>query len=220
MGQLLRLLIGSSIGKKVIMALTGLGALGFLGVHLGGNLFVYGGREAFNSYAHHLHSIPVPVLTAFRTVLAVVFVIHVAFGVLITIHNLRSRRTSYKMRRSAGGRNIASSTMIYSGLLVFLFIALHLVTVKADADTLEAFDRVVKVLSQPWGAGTYILGVLALGFHLFHGAGSTLQSLGFNHPKYEGLITFAGRAVAIIFAACFTSIPVYAWFVLSKGSAH
>jgi succinate dehydrogenase / fumarate reductase cytochrome b subunit len=202
------------------MSITGLGALGFLVVHLGGNLFIYSGRDAFDAYAHHLHSIPSLILLAFRAGLLALFLIHVTFGVMITLRNWRSRRTPYSMRKSAGGGNVASSTMIYSGILVLIFIAMHLLTVKSNSANLEAYDRVVAVLSNPLGAASYILGVLALGFHLFHGAGSTLQSLGINHPRYSTFITWAGRTVAVIFAVCFTSIPVYAWFVLGKGWTH
>lgn len=217
MGQLLRLLVGSSIGKKIIMALTGLGTLGFLVVHLGGNMFLYGGQEAFNSYAHHLHALPWFILFGFRAGLGTIAALHILFGIIITIHNLQSRFVGYRMRKSAGGGNIASSTMIYTGSLIFLFVGLHLVTVKANADHIEAYTRVVTLLSQPWAAATYILGVLALGFHLFHGAGSTLQSIGINHPKYSAAIKIVGQLVAVVFAAGFCSIPVYVWCVLSKG---
>ncbi len=215
MGQLLRELIRSSIGKKFIMAITGLGALGFLSVHLGGNMFVFAGRDAFDTYAHHLHAIPL--LIVFRIGLFSIFAVHAMFAAILTYNNWQSRRIPYAVKKNAGASNLASSTMIYSGLAVLVFIAIHVVTVKADAAHVGAYDRVVHVLSQPWGAISYVLGVLALGLHLFHGASSTLQSLGIKHPKYAGLLTLVGQLAAVALAICFTSVPVYAWFILSKG---
>ena len=215
MGQLLCALIKSSIGRKFIMAITGLGAIGFLTVHLGGNLVVYAGKDWFNSYAEHLHKIPF--LFVFEALLFAMFAMHIVFASILTIHNWQSRRISYSMRKTAGGSNLASSTMIYSGLAVLFFMIIHLITIKTGHANMGSYERVVHLLSHPHGAITYVLGVLALGLHLFHGASSTFQSIGINHPKYANVITFVGRTAAVIMAAAFSSIPLYAWIVLSKG---
>ncbi|MCX6345785.1 MAG: succinate dehydrogenase cytochrome b subunit [Armatimonadetes bacterium] len=215
MGQLLCALIKSSIGRKFLMAITGLGAIGFLTVHLGGNLFVYAGKDAFNTYAHHLHAIPF--LFVFEAGLFAMFATHLLFAGILTIHNWQSRRIPYSTRKTAGGSNLASSTMIYSGLAVLAFIIIHLMTVKTGHAGMGAYERVVYVLSHPNGVITYVLGVLALGLHLFHGASSTFQSIGINHPKYANVVTCLGRIAAVIMAVAFSSIPLYVWIVLSKG---
>ena len=215
MWQFLRTLVSSSIGKKFIMALTGLGAIGFLAVHLGGNLVLYLGPDSFNAYGRFLHSIPF--LLVFEIGLLGVFAVHVVFAVILTIGNWRSRPIAYSMRKTAGASNVASSTMIYSGLVVLAFMTMHVLTITNTAAGLEEYDRVLFALSDPYGAITYIFGVLALGFHLFHGASSTVQSLGIRHPKYIGLISFVGQAATVILAGCFTSIPLYIWIVTSKG---
>jgi len=208
-GQFLWTLVSSSIGKKFIMALTGLGAIGFLAVHLGGNLLVYRGRDSFDAYAHFLHSIPL--LFVFEIGLFCMFGIHVLFAVILTIGNWWSRPVAYSMRKTAGASNVASSTMIYSGLVVAAFMTLHVLTIRNATGGVEEYQRVINALSRPDGAITYILGVLALGFHLFHGASSTIQSLGIRHPKYIRLITFVGQAATVVLAGCFASIPVCIW---------
>jgi succinate dehydrogenase / fumarate reductase cytochrome b subunit len=213
--KLLLAVIGSSIGKKCVMSLTGLGAMGFLLVHLGGNLLVYGGRQDFNSYARHLHA--VPLLPAFEIGLFALFVIHAVLGVILTIENFRARPKAYAMRKGAGGSNVASSTMIYSGAAVLVFLAVHMFTIRTGATSKDAYAAVVSVFSSPFGVAGYVLGILALGLHLFHGAGSTLGSLGLTHAKYERFITAVGRLGALAFTAGFVSIPFYVTLLLRRG---
>ena len=215
MWQFLRTLVSSSIGKKFLMALTGLAGIGFLAVHLGGNLVIYRGPDSFNAYAHFLHSIPL--LFVFEIGLFCVFGVHVLFGVILAIGNWRSRPVAYLKRKTAGASNVASSTMVYSGLVVLAFMTMHVLTITNAAAGMEEYDRVLFALSDSYGAITYIFGVLALGFHLFHGASSTIQSLGIRHPKYIGLISFVGQAATVILAGCFASIPLYIWLLTSKG---
>jgi succinate dehydrogenase / fumarate reductase cytochrome b subunit len=217
--MLIRLLVaiaGSSIGKKFVMALTGLGAIGFLVVHLGGNLLIYGGRNEFNSYARHLHSLPF--LPALEIGLFVMFALHAILGSILAVENWRARPMRYAMKKRAGGSNVASSTMIYSGAAVLVFLALHMLTIRSDVPgSHEAYVKVLAVFAQPFAVASYVLGVLALGFHLFHGASSTLQSLGLNHVKYERLITAAGRIGAAAFTLGFGSLPLYIALVLRRA---
>ena len=131
MWQFLCTLVSSSIGKKLIMALTGLGAIGFLAVHLGGNLVVYRGRDSFDAYAHFLHSIPL--LFVFEIGLFCIFGVHVLFAVILTIGNWMSRPVPYSKRKTAGASNVASSTMIYSGLVVLAFMTMHVLTIRQTA---------------------------------------------------------------------------------------
>ena len=103
--KLLLAVVGSSIGKKCVMSLTGLGAIGFLLVHLGGNLLVYGGREEFNSYAGHLHA--VPLLPVLEIGLFALFAVHAVLGVILAIENFQARPKAYATRKPAGGSNVA-----------------------------------------------------------------------------------------------------------------
>ena len=214
--KLLLAIIGSSIGKKFVMALTGLGAIGFLVVHLGGNLLIYGGRSEFNDYARHLHSLPF--LPALEVGLFALFALHAIFGVILAVENWQARPQRYSMKKRAGRSNVASSTMIYSGAAVLVFLALHMVTVRFGAPaSQDAYAKVLAVFANPFGVVSYVLGVLALGLHLFHGASSTLQSLGLNHVKYERLITAVGRISAAAFTLGFGTLPLYIALVLRRA---
>ena len=108
--------------------------------------------------------------------------------------------------------------MIYSGIAVLAFITIHMLTINAAGAThKEAYDKVVFVLSNPFSAACYVLGILALGLHLFHGAASTFQSLGLKYPKYDNVITVLGRASALILTAGFASIPAFVWLSIHGG---
>ncbi len=116
----------SSIGKKLLMALTGLAFCGFLAGHLAGNLTIYGGKDAFNSYAEHLHALG-PVLTLMEWGLLVFAVVHVCAGLTLFYQNFRARTSRYAVNKWAGGRTIGSATMPYTGILLLTFIILHLI---------------------------------------------------------------------------------------------
>ena len=116
----------SSIGKKLLMALTGLAFCGFLAGHLAGNLTIYGGKDAFNSYAEHLHALG-PVLTLAEWGLLLFAVVHVCTGLILFYQNFRARTSRYVVNKKAGGRTIGSMTMPYTGILLLGFIILHLI---------------------------------------------------------------------------------------------
>ncbi len=214
--QIVADLTTSSIGKKFIMAVTGLGAISFLVVHLGGNVLVFAGRARFDTYAHHLHSfVFLPVL---EYALFALFAVHAFLGAVLTIQNWRARPIGYAVKRRAGAATVASSTMIYSGLALLGFLILHLWTVdfgvRAD---MPAYDRVVRAFTNPGCAACYILGILALGLHLYHGASSTLESLGLNHPSYERFILMAGRLAAVVLTAGFLTTGLFVMFARSAA---
>ncbi|HSO19012.1 MAG TPA: succinate dehydrogenase, partial [Desulfosarcina sp.] len=117
--------LGSSIGKKLMMAVTGFSFCGFLVTHLAGNLTIYGGRDAFNSYAEHLHSLG-PLVTAAELVLLTLFLVHVGTGVILFLQNLKARPVRYAVNKNAGGRTLGSATMPYTGVLILAFIVFHL----------------------------------------------------------------------------------------------
>jgi succinate dehydrogenase / fumarate reductase cytochrome b subunit len=118
--------LGSSIGKKLMMAITGLSFCGFLAAHLAGNLTIYGGKEAFNGYAEHLHSLG-PLLTVAELGLLTCFLVHVITGRDPFSANLKARPVRYAVNKTAGGRTFGSATMPYTGALLLAFIVFHLI---------------------------------------------------------------------------------------------
>ncbi len=211
--RLLTTLLTSSIGRKFIMGLTGLGALGFLAGHLGGNLLYYGGPGPFNEYARRLHALPV--LPLIELALALLFAVHVFFAAWLTLDNLRARPVGYRLDASAGARDFASTTMIWSGSLMLLFMLVHIFNMKlGGSSALPAFDKVTAVLAARNLSLFYLAGVVAVGFHLFHGVKSVLQTFGLRHPTYDPWTDLAGRALGLAIAAGFSTLPV---FVLLKG---
>ena len=113
--------LSSSVGKKLLMALTGFAFLGFLAAHLAGNLTIYGGREAFNGYAERLHAFDKPLLI-FEVGLAAFALVHVGTGLILFWQNRKARPVAYAGRKSAGGQTLASTTMPYTGILILAFV--------------------------------------------------------------------------------------------------
>ncbi len=212
--------LGSSIGRKFVMGLTGLLLIGFVIVHLAGNLLLYVGIEDYNNYAHALHSKPGLVLVAEIGLLAL-FLAHILIAVGITRENRAARPEGYQMRRSKQNRTAAtpSALMFVSGAILLGFILLHLADFRfhlrnPGPDGEEPFAKALRLLQDPVSAGVYFVGSLFLGWHLVHGFQSVFQTLGWNHPKYTPLIKKAGVALAVVLALGFASFPV--WAMLKK----
>ncbi|MEW5734769.1 MAG: succinate dehydrogenase cytochrome b subunit [Thermodesulfobacteriota bacterium] len=198
----------SSIGKKQLMAVTGLGFLGFLAGHLAGNLTVYGGPDAFNSYANHLHSLG-PLITVAEYGLLFFAVVHVSMGLWLFVQNLTARPVRYEKMLWAGGRTISSATMPYTGLAVLTFVVAHLVSFHFTPHAPEeTFALAASVFSSPATIGSYLLAVVVLAFHVRHGLWSAFQTLGANHPKYTPAVELVSLAFALIAAVGFGFLPV------------
>lgn len=216
MPKFLVTLLSTTVGRKFVMGLTGLGALGFLAGHLGGNLLYYLGPGPFNDYAARLHALPV--LPVIEAKLALLFCVHIAFAVWLTLGNWRARPVRYALDASAGARDLASTTMIWSGLAVLAFMLLHVWGMKFGASSgLPAFDKVTAILGAKGLSLLYMLGVAALAFHLYHGGKSILQTFGLRHPSYDFWADLAGRALCLLLALGFLSLPLYV--LLVKGGA-
>ncbi|MDZ4686451.1 MAG: succinate dehydrogenase cytochrome b subunit [Planctomycetaceae bacterium] len=208
-------LLNSSIGRKAVMAATGLMLCGFLVAHLAGNLKLFNGRTAFDDYAHWLHDqefLPLAELGLF-----VLFVLHIYLAVATTIENSRARRQAYALKESKrrDGVLYTWNWMFISGSVVLGFLILHIIDMKfawrpdlTYLDEREAFRNTILVLSSPLSRGVYMVGTIFLGFHLAHGFSSAFQSLGLSHPKYTPLIKVIGILFAIVIAAGFFSLPL------------
>ena len=200
----------TSIGKKSIMAGSGLLLSLFLLTHLAGNATAFLGREAFNSYAEHLHSLGL-LIPVFEAGLLAVFIIHVSFGLNLFIENLEARPCRYEVDAGAGGRTLASRTMPYTGLLILVFIIHHLVRFHFGEYS-SISDLVRDNLSLPVTAGYYVFSLLVLTLHISHGFWSMTQTLGLSHPKYDLLFNRLAWAIATIIGAVFIMIPTLAFF--------
>lgn len=195
----------SSLGKKYIMALTGLMLGGFLLIHAGGNSSIFFGRTAFLSYAEHLHALG-PLLHVAELILLGVFLAHVSTGMILFLHNLGARSSRYAVQSSAGGRSWGSATMPYTGIIIFSFILLHLFNFYFTDHSRTIADIVAEVLSRPLYTFLYLGGLSALGLHVSHGFWSMFQSMGVNHPKYDGLIRACAWVVCGLVVAVFVLI--------------
>jgi succinate dehydrogenase / fumarate reductase cytochrome b subunit len=212
MGWLIRT-YGSSIGKKLFMAITGLGFIGFLGVHLAGNLMLYSGGTAFNAYAEKLHALG-PILTVFELGLLVFAITHVTTGLILFIQNIKARSVPYKIDKPAGGRTLSSTTMPYTGLIILAFVIFHLINFTfVDKTNRTIFEIVSAAFSSPIYTIIYVLVMIVVAFHVRHGFWSAFQTVGINHPKYMPAIMLLGLVVSLIFGFGFGLLPIYIWFI-------
>lgn len=210
----------SSIGKKQIMAITGLGLVGFTLSHLLGNLLLLLGPDAFNMYAHTLTSNPL--IYVAEAGLLGMFLAHIALAVILKIQNSNARPIKYYMKKGTeGGETLASKTMPYTGLIILVFLVLHLITFKygtnysttVDGETIRDIHRVViEYFSNCWYVAWYVFAMCVLGLHTSHGLHSSLQTLGVNHPKYTPYFKQASLAYGIIVAVGFSTLAIFSYF--------
>ena len=207
---------GTSIGKKLLMSLSGACFIGFLLGHLGGNTTLYFGKEIFNSYAEHLHALGILVNIAEISLLTLL-VIHVVTGVTLFFQNLSARPQRYAVDKRAGGRTWASATMPYTGVLILIFVIFHLINFHFVEKTVDntIFDIVSKTFAQPGFMIFYIIAMIIVALHVSHGFWSLFQTLGANHPKYMPIITKAGIILSLIFGIGFGLLPIYIPFIAS-----
>ena len=199
----------SSVGKKSIMAASGLLLTLFICTHLLGNSISFLGREAFNSYAERLHSLGV-LIYLFELGLLTLFLIHILTGVILYLENLGARPSRYSVDTSEGGRSWGSRTMPYTGVIILVFIIVHLMNFHFTDKSVLIADLVRELLSKPGLAFFYIFSLVALALHLSHGFWSLFQSIGFNHEKYNQLLLKGALAFSILVGIVFTLIPVLA----------
>jgi succinate dehydrogenase / fumarate reductase cytochrome b subunit len=204
--------LGSSIGKKLMMAITGLCFCGFLVVHLAGNLTIYFGADAFNAYAEHLHSLGILINFAEIGLLTLALV-HVLTGVTLFYQNLVARPKRYAVNKTAGGRSLGSATMPYSGLLLLAFVVFHLVNFHfVDKTHTTIYAIVSEAFQHPGYILIYLVAMIVAAIHISHGFWSAFQTIGANHPKYMSIIRGAGLAFALIVGAGFGLLPLFVSF--------
>ncbi len=216
--------IGSSIGKKFLMALTGLAMVIFLLEHLSGNLLLFSKNpDPYNEYADFLLSFGWLIIVAELGLIAILL-FHMVSAISISIGKKKARPVAYAKTGNAGEpskKTFSSKTMIWTGLLIFAFIAIHLKTFKfgpnysSTVDGVEMRDLhtlVWEVFQNPIYVVWYVGALIFLGFHLRHGFWSAFQSLGVHHPRYTPVIYSVGILVAIIISVGFLGIPLWIYF--------
>jgi succinate dehydrogenase / fumarate reductase cytochrome b subunit len=201
-------MLSSSVGKKQMMAATGLFFILFLFGHLAGNCTLYLGRDSFNSYAAHLHSLG-PLVHVAEIGLLAFACVHVLTGLYLFYRNVSARSVRYHTKTWAGGRTIFSATMPYTGLLLLAFVAVHLLTFHfVDHERQTIFQIASRVFSHPGYVAFYMFSMVVAGFHVRHGLWSAFQTLGANHPKYMDAVSVLSILFALAVGVGFGVLPL------------
>ncbi len=215
MGWLLNSL-NSSIGKKFIMAVTGVCLLLFLIIHLIGNMTLYIGEEAFNGYVGALDTIK-PLIRVIEVILALVFIFHIFNGVRLWYQNKQAKPLGYAVNAASKNSTLFSRTMFVTGSIIFIFLWLHLQTIwfkfNFGGHEINLFGVMVEWFQKPWYSIVYVAAMFILGMHLNHGFQSAFQTFGWNHNKYTPFIKAVAVIYSVIMAAAFASIPLYFLFI-------
>ncbi len=213
-------LLRTSIGRKLMMALTGLVLLLFILGHLAGNMTIFFGAPILNSYAHWLqHSV---MLWPFRLVMLLLVGLHVVMGLELAREN-RHSAASGSCYPGWFQRHLVDHHMLWSGIAVLLFILFHVahLTLGVGADgsfhqldgngMVDVYSRVVEGFRNPWITGFYVSFMLLLGLHLLHVVRGLFQTLGFYHERYLQLLDRLAQGVALLVVVGFLSIPMAVW---------
>lgn len=205
---------GSTVGKKVVMAITGLVGFGYLVGHMTGNLLAFRSPEAINAYAQFLHSSP-GILWGTRAILVASILLHVHCAFVLWSRNNEARPRSYYQRKDLA-TNYAALTMRYGGVVLLAFIIYHLLHltwgftghIGYEFDEHDVYNNLVLGFMHPAVAGVYIIAQCALGLHLYHGIWSLTQSVGLDHPKYNALRQRAAVLGTLLVVLGFVAVPI------------
>jgi succinate dehydrogenase / fumarate reductase cytochrome b subunit len=204
---------------KLLIGATGLGLFIYLIVHIAGNLMVFFGPEVFNRYATTLSGNPL--IPAIELGLLLIFLIHVYKTIRMFIANQTARPVAYAKKRYAGPpsrKTVASATMIFSGLWLLVFILIHVRTFRFGniyewpAGGHDLYRLEMETFANPLTVGFYVVSMLIVGSHLWHGIASSVQSLGVDHPRVTPRVVAAGKAAAALIAGAFIVIALWAHF--------
>ncbi len=208
------------VGKKAVMGVTGLIGVGFVILHSLGNLLIFQGSTALNTYSHFLKA-SAELLWALRVTLIVAVVLHVIAAVQLTRQSRAARPIGYE-KREPQVATVASRTMRWGGALLLVFIVLHILhfttgTIRPTGafSHEDVYSNVVSSFRIWWVALFYVIAMIALGLHLFHGAWSSMRSIGVSPPSPHPLHRRLSLLIAIFVWAAFTAVPVavFAGFV-------
>lgn len=214
----------TTIGKKVIMAMTGLIWIGFLVFHMYGNLKIFAGPEYFNHYAEGLRELGSPILGhthalwILRVVVVAAFGLHVWAGITLSLRNYTSRSAKYIKKKSLHS-DPAAITMIWGGLVIFLFVIFHLMDLTLGTPGVssnfiqgDAYHNVINSFQSGPKVTIYLVAVTALAFHFYHGFWSLFQTLGLNNEDWTNLYRTLAWALALIIPIGFAITPLAVLF--------
>lgn len=216
--------LGSSIGRKQLMGATGIIWYGFLLVHLLGNVGLLAGAERFNKYGHMLLSDLAEFIIPTEIALVAALVLHIVLAFKLRGENKAARPVPYAVKADGGKKTLYSSTMMVTGTFIALYIIGHIAHFRFGAVTgsytvtyegIEMHDlyrTVMAGFAVWWYTLIYVVALLLIGSHLAHGVQSSLQTLGFNHPKYRACVHWFSRAYAVLIAGGFIFLAVWAYF--------
>lgn len=209
--------LGSAISKKMLMAFTGLLLFLFLLAHAAGNATIFLGSEVFQSYADSLHSHPL-IIRVFSSILLVIFLVHIVVGLRLFYENQRVSISRYAVYTRVTKGSFASVTMPYTGLFILVFLLVHIFNFTLAPDNSFISVTVRDYLGDFFYGLFYILAFIALALHLSHGFWSMLQTLGINHPRYNGIVSLLTLVIPLFFLLIFGGIAVY--FMSGLGASY
>jgi len=217
--------LNSTLGRKLIMALTGLFLILFLTGHVSGNLLLFkgDGGQAFNMYAKFMTTNPAVKLLSYLTYISVIG--HIIYSISLSLYNKSARPVAYSTSKGSTNSAWSSRNMGVLGTIILIFLVVHLQgfwakmhwgempTVAYDGEVYKDLFLIVnEAFKQGWLVALYVLSMIFLGFHLSHGFASAFQTLGLNHKKYSPAIKAIGAAYSILVPALFASMPLYIHF--------
>lgn len=215
----------STIGQKATLSITGLLLALFVLSHMAGNLLIFMGPQAYNSYSHAL--ITNPFIYVAEAGLVVAFLVHVILALSLTRRNITARGTCYAVKPNGKkSTTLTSQTMIFHGLILLVFVPIHLWAFKygtyyeANYNGVvmrDLYRLVIEEFQRPGFVAWYVFAMLILFLHLYHGVSSVFQSWGFNHPKYTPKLKKFGYLYAFVVAAGFAANPIFIFLNFAGG---
>ena len=216
-----RRLFSSSVGTKLLIGATGAALFVYMVLHLAGNALIFAGPEVFNEYSHAL--ISNPLIIPIEIGLLAIFLVHIYKAIRMYMANAAARPVAYGKKEMAGHtsrKSFASSTMIWSGLFIMVFVIIHVKQFKfgswyqtvSDNPVRDLFRTEVEVFQNPLWVTVYVIATLLVGLHLRHGFASAFQSLGLDHPVYTRRLTWIGIGFAVLIGVGLAIIPVWVYF--------
>jgi succinate dehydrogenase / fumarate reductase cytochrome b subunit len=211
--------LSSSVGTKIIIGLSGLFLVLYLLIHVGGNLLIFFGPQVFNTYAYNME-VRNPTLPILEIVILVGFLLHIYKTVTMYLANKAARPVGYAKKERAGytsRKSLASSTMIFGGLWLIVFLVIHVKAFRFSPEIewpgggRDLYKQEMAVFTNPLMTAFYIVSMLVVGSHLWHGASSAVQSLGLTHPRWTPRVLVAGKILAVLIAGAFIVIAVWAY---------
>lgn len=218
-------LLSTSIGKKIVMAVTGISMAMFACIHLIGNSTIFGWLSGgVNAYAHHLHALPWPIIVGFRSCLGLLLLIHIWFGIKLTLENSGGRPQQYAVKATKK-TTFAGENMIWTGVALLAFIVYHLLHFTLQVispesaalthlvnlhglDVPNVFGMMSAAFKNVVTLGIYGVAMVTLFLHLSHGIQSFFQTMGWNNDKTLCVITKASTLVALVLLFGYMSVPM------------